>query len=248
MTQQTYTTLQELQRLDEEIDRIEARIAEFQPLLDEVEEPARDLRGEVETTEDRLKELKVEEDRLELGVKEKRERLEKLQDRLREVRNVREEAAVQAELDMVRRSVDSDEQEALSLLDQLRKLEDRLEEQQGELDDALEQIEPRRKELEEEREEARERLATLKVKREEVAGQIEKRDRKVYERIRSGGRDVAVAPLTHDGACSNCYGMVPVQRQNEIRHGAEMIRCEACGVILAPPTPVEGDEDDEDGE
>lgn len=245
MTQQTYSTLQELQRLDEEIDRMKSRVAEFDPLLEEVEEPAKELEGEVEATEDRLEEVELEERRLELAAEEKRGRLKKLEDRLNEVRNVREEAAVQAELDMVRRAVESDEQEALSLLDQIRTLEARLQEQEEALNEAREEIEPRRQELLEKQKEAQERLQDLEEERSSFAERIDESERKVYERIRSGGRDVAVAPLTADGACSNCYGMVPVQRQNEIRHGADMIRCEACGVILAPP---EGEQDGEDEE
>lgn len=249
MTQQTYSTLQELQRLDEEIDRLETEIRKYDPLIAQVEEPAKDLEGEVETTENRLQELELEERRLELAVEEKRERLGKLQDRLNEVRNVREEAAVQAELDMVRRSVESDEQEALSLLDQIRKAELRLDEQREALRREREAIEPRREELLTQQQEARGRLDEVKAEREGVAGRVDDRERRVYERIRSGGRDVAVAPLTADGACSHCYGMVPVQRRNEVRTGGAMIRCEACGVILAPPRGAneQGDEEQAGG-
>jgi hypothetical protein len=31
--------------------------------------------------------------------------------------------------------------------------------------------------------------------------------------------------------------VVPLQLQNEIRHGDALIRCEGCGVILAAPEP-----------
>ncbi len=34
---------------------------------------------------------------------------------------------------------------------------------------------------------------------------------------------------------------MPLQIQNEVRHGAELVRCEACGVILAT-SELEGDE------
>ncbi|NIP59041.1 MAG: hypothetical protein GWM92_12170, partial [Gemmatimonadetes bacterium] len=119
MTQKTHSALKELQRLDDAIDRAEARIAEFEPLLAEVDEPALELREEVENTRSRLKELKLEERRLETTAEEKRSRMNKLEERLKSVRNLREDAAVHAELDMVRRAVEADEQEALSLLDQI---------------------------------------------------------------------------------------------------------------------------------
>jgi NADH-ubiquinone oxidoreductase chain 1 len=62
---------------------------------------------------------------------------------------------------------------------------------------------------------------------------------RVYQAIRGGGSRAAVAELTEDGACGNCFGMVPLQHQNEVRHGESLIRCEACGVILAAPEPVD---------
>ncbi len=241
MTQKTHSALKELQRLDDAIDRAEARIAEFEPLLAEVDEPALELREEVENTRSRLKELKLEERRLETTAEEKRSRMNKLEERLKSVRNLREDAAVHAELDMVRRAVEADEQEALSLLDQIRKLELRLDELEEKLEEARARTEPRRQELLEERREAKEELAELREKRDAFADEIDRRERKLYEQIRSGGRDVAVAHLTADGACGNCYGMIPPQLQNELRHGDRMIRCEACGVILAPP-----DSEDED--
>jgi len=48
-----------------------------------------------------------------------------------------------------------------------------------------------------------------------------------------------VADLTEDGACGHCFGMVPLQLRNEVRHGRGLIRCEGCGVIL---TAQEGDQ------
>ena len=62
---------------------------------------------------------------------------------------------------------------------------------------------------------------------------------RIYEAIRGGGRRRAIAELTADGACANCFSVVPLQLQNVIRHGDRLIRCEACGVILAAAEPVE---------
>jgi hypothetical protein len=41
--------------------------------------------------------------------------------------------------------------------------------------------------------------------------------------------------------------MVPLQVQNEIRHGVGLIRCEACGVILATPAPEENEDGSSSG-
>lgn len=233
MTSQTRASLKELQRLDREIEKTRKRIREFDPLFEEVEEPALALESEVENTRGRVKEMKVEERRLELSADEKQARVKKLEERLKEVRNLREEAAVHAELDMVRRALEGDEQEALSLLDQIRKLELRLDEQEEALEEARAEIEPRKNELLDERASLQSELSVLQERRETFVGEIDDDELQIYERIKGGGRDVAVAELTPDGACSNCFSMIPLQRRHEVRHGNDMIRCEACGVILS---------------
>lgn len=235
MAEDTQVTLKELQTLDEEIDRVQARISDFDPLLAEVEEPALVLEEEAKATRDRLQQMKQDERRLEHSADDKRERLKKMQDRLNSVQNVREEAAVRAETDLLRRALETDEQEALALLDQIRRSEDLLEELDGKVSEAREEVEPRREELLSERGAFEKELEGLRQRRESFIEQIAEPERKVYESFRSGGRKVVVATLTDDGACGHCYGLVPLQKQNEIRHDTQMIRCEACGVILAPP-------------
>ena len=158
-----------------------------------------------------------------------------MQDRLNTVRNLREEAAVHAELDLVRRALEGDEQEALGLLDQIRKLEERLEELEAELEAAQAEVEPRRDELMAQQAAAGARLEELVAKRDAFAEQIDNGERRLYESIKAGGRTVVVAELTGDGACSHCFSMVPLQVQANVRSGVDVIRCEACGVILAAP-------------
>jgi predicted nucleic acid-binding Zn-ribbon protein len=236
MTQQTRTGLKELQRLDTRIHDARQRIHDFDPRFEEVEEPALILESELETSRNRLKEMKAEERRLERSVQEKRERVKKLDERLGGVRNLREEAAVSAELEMVKRALQSDEQEAMTLIDQVRKGEERVSELEAAFDEASELVEPQRKELLAEREEARKDLELLEKERESFAAGIDEEELRIYEAIRGKGQRAAVAELTEDGACGNCFGMVPLQHQNEIRHGDSLIRCEACGVILAAPS------------
>jgi predicted nucleic acid-binding Zn-ribbon protein len=235
MTDQRRKDLKQLQRLDLRIGEAKQRILAFEPRLEEVEKPALTLESELATTRTRVQEMKLEERRLELAAEEKRTRKLKLDERLGSVRNLREEAAVSAELEMVKRSMQNDEQEALGLLDQLRKAEDRAAELEGSYAEASALVEPQKKQLLEQLEQAKQELESLKVERSEFAKSLKTSELKTYDAIRAGGRTIAVADLTEDGACGHCYGMIPLQLQNEIRHGASLIRCESCGVILSAP-------------
>lgn len=247
MTDQTRNALKELQRLDEEIEEARARIDDIVERIADVDEPALALESEVGTTRGRLQELKVEERRVELSAREKGARIERLEERLKGVRNVREESAVSAELDMVKRSLESDEQEAYSLIDQVRKLGLQLEEQESALEQARAEIEPRRLELQQERADQESALAEMKSQRNAFVATVPDGEIRMYEGIRKGGRRRAVAALTEDGACGHCFSVLPLQLQNEIRHGRDLIRCEVCGVILAQPSPEEEEAADDEG-
>jgi predicted nucleic acid-binding Zn-ribbon protein len=232
MTQTAKHALKELQRLDREIKDAELKAESFGPELAAVETTALQLETEAAATRARLQEMKLDERRHELSANEKRTRSKVLQDRLAAVRNVREEAAVTAELDMVRRTLDAEEQDAMTLLDQIRKMEMKLQEQDERLAAARAEIEPRRQELIQAREATTAEAAELKRKRDEFARSVNPRQLQMYNSIRGRTGRQAVSELTHDGACGYCFSMMPLQIQNEVRHGSDLVRCEACGVIL----------------
>lgn len=241
MAENTRISLRELQQIDQDIDSLREGLDGFPERLEEVEGPALQLESELEATRKRLQDIKLEERRLELAADDKRARSKRLQERMNSVRNLREEAAVQAELDLVRRALEGDEQEALGLLDNIRKLEERVDELEGEVDAAVAEVAPRKKELLTEHEAQTAELDNLLARREAFAGQIDPAERRLYDSIKAGGRSVVVAELTADGACGHCFSVIPLQLQSNIRTGTEVIRCEACGVIIA--APVAGSEE-----
>ncbi|HSG08233.1 MAG TPA: hypothetical protein VLA36_07740 [Longimicrobiales bacterium] len=238
MTEHKRTALKELQRIDDRLEGTRKRIRDFDPLFAEVEEPALVLESELGTTQKRLQEMKVEERRLEVASEEKRDRVKRLDERLGSVRNLREEAAVSSELDMVKRALQSDEQEAYTLIDQIRKLEARRQELEVALAEAQSLVEPRMKDLLSQREEANADLVRVQGERDAFVAAMDPQEVRLYKSIRGDGSRRAVAELTEDGACGHCFGVVPLQLQSEVLHGNSMIRCEVCGVILAAPTPV----------
>jgi predicted nucleic acid-binding Zn-ribbon protein len=238
MTESTTNALKELQRLDREIRDAEQRAEAFIPQLDQVDGPALQLEAEASATKTRLTEMRLDERRHELSADEKRNRTRILQDRLNAVRNVREEAAVTAELEMVRRALEGEEQDALTLLDQIRKLELRYEEQEAKLAAARAEVEPRRQELIQGREAVLAEIVELKARREAFSKTMNPRQLQLYQGIRGRTGRQAVAELTADGACGHCFSVMPLQVQNQVRHGAELVRCEACGVILTAPEPA----------
>jgi len=232
MANSTMDSLRELQRIDQEVRKLKVEIEAFDPALAEVEEPALRLEGELGRHRTRLDQMKTDSRRLERGAEDKRDRMTRLEQRLTQVSNLREEAAVRTELDLVRGAVDAEEQEAMALFDQIRRLELTLEELESKAQEARQEVEPNQANLLAEREALRSQVADFQGRRVGLLEALGEAERKIYERFHQSGRQIVVAVLTEDGACGGCHSMVPLQRQNEVRRGVQMIRCEFCGVIL----------------
>jgi uncharacterized protein len=232
MTRTTMGSLWELQKIDTEIREIREGIQAFEPRLAEVEEPALELESELARSRERLEQMRVDARRLERSAEDKRARAGRLDERLNRVSNLREEAAVRTELDMVRRAIDADEHEALQLLEQVRRAELALEELEARTTEARGAVEPSQRALLDERRGLDERLEELTARREGVLETLGAPERRVYDSFHASGRRTVVAGLTEDGACGACFGVVPLQLRHEIRRGRELVRCEACGVIL----------------
>lgn len=241
MTDGSQKTLLDLQKIDAEIQQADRRKQEYGPQLEEVGETVTRLEGELEQARNRLNELTLDERRLESAARDKKARLDKLQERLNSVRNLREEAAVHAEADLVRRAMEADEHEALSVLDLIKRAEERIGELERDFQSAQAEVAPRRTELLEAQQAVQGEIDALNERRAGIAAQVPSDQRSYYERIQEKGRRVVVAALTEDGACGNCYAVIPLQLQNEVRRGGALIRCESCGVILAAPEPAPED-------
>lgn len=250
MTFSTIGSLRELQHLDRRIRDVNEEIEGFDPQLAEVEDPALRLEGELGQLRRRLEQMQEDARRLHRSTEEKKERSSKLEDRLNQVSNLREEAAVKAEADMLRRALEADEKDRIQLAEQIHRAELAEQDVAARSADARAEVGPRQEALLARRAELRERAAELRARRDAAMEQLGGAERRVYESFHASGRPVVVAVLTEDGACGHCFNMVPLQLQNEIRSGRDaMARCEACGVILtAEPEPEPQPEPEADPE
>jgi uncharacterized protein len=233
--QELHAALLALQELDDAIIQAQARVEEFGPQLDALEAPLAGVLKEHESTQARLAELREEVHRLQRNSAQKRERLQASEDRLGRVRNVREEAAVRAEIDLVARALDADETDLKQQSEQATRADLKLDDLQRQADRVRAEIAARRDELIAGRTEAETELKLLRERRENQAVRVDPQSRRLYERVRGGRSRLSLAPLTPEGACGNCFNVLPVQEQTEIRRGETLHRCEGCGVILYAP-------------
>ena len=230
--QETYEALLELQDLDSQMRQAKEKVRRFEPELEELDAPVAQAEQEAEAARKRLEELKAEGRRLERAAQDKRAQLQKYQEHLDKARNQREEAAARTEIDLIRKAVEADEDDAMSLMEQVTRMELKVEDLEKRLESIREETAPKRQELVTARDEASSQLSLLADQRQNKLVRLTDDAARLYERIRGGKTTVALATLTPDGACGHCFSMIPIQEQNEIRRKKALHRCEACGVIL----------------
>lgn len=232
----TVEALLSLQDIDAAIDERTQRLKELTHEIAQQEEDLEALEGKAEVARKKVEEAEAELRKIERSVQAGRATLKRLEARAQEVQNMKQHLAARAEVDAARRNLRVAEEDAL---DAMQDLED------GKA--ALEEVE---RELTARSQEHRARVAEAREESKALEQEIDiQRDRKknretrlgaaalrLYQKVRSGRTRRVLAPLTQDGVCGNCFTMIPLQRQADIRSGRKLEICEGCGVILyAPP-------------
>jgi uncharacterized protein len=230
-----HASLVELQKLDDEIRAAESRLEEFGPRLRSLDDPVAALEAERQATAERLEKLRHDARKLEHGATQKKERLRMYQERIQKSRKLSDESAARAELDLIRRAIVADEQESTELATQVTRTDLKLDDLARQIERKRTELKPQHEEIEAERSKAESELQLLRDRRAAMAATVATPALRVYDRIRSGRNRRGIAPLTDEGACGQCYNVLPVQEQEIVRRGQELHRCEQCGIILYAP-------------
>ena len=161
---------------------------------------------------------------------------ERRKQKLDQVRNAKEASALMTELDLARSVLAQEENDWVRSADAVVQLEHKVHVEELNLK-AVEAAQAtdraalaeRRRALELEHE------AALRD-RDTTAALIDKPLRTRYDRLRRSRTNDVVVPLV-GGACGGCHTAVPLNRRSQIKAGAVLDGCEACGAILYPSEP-----------
>jgi uncharacterized protein len=230
--QELHAALLALQQIDDEIDTAQARVDAFTPRLETLEAPVTAVRRDLDMTVAKFEEMRAEHARLEINAQQKEERLQAYHERLERARTSREESALRAELDLVRGALDADRADLKHVGEQTTRTDLKVDDLRRQLDKAESAIADERGALLEQRQEAATELAALRERRENLVVRLDPSSRRLYERVRGQRSRRVLAPMTEEGACGNCFNVLPLQEQTEVRRGETLHRCEGCGVIL----------------
>lgn len=225
--------LLDLQAKDTALNQAESRLATLDEETRQLDQHLQQVRDSLDIARRALADGQRRRDELEAKIESYRTLQERRRHRLDQVKNPKEASAVMAELDLARSVMAKEETEWVRSADAVVQLELKVQNEEQHLN-ALEssqsaeraRVAERRAVLESERNAAREQ-------RDATAAHVDKPLRIRYDRLRRTRNSDVVVPLM-GGACGGCHTAVPLNRRSQIRSGAVLDGCEACGAILYP--------------
>jgi uncharacterized protein len=206
-------------------------LSEDTAALDQVLQQARE---NLETARRAAADGQKRRDDLENKIESYRTLQERRQQRLEHVRNPKEASTLMAELDLARSVMAKEEGEWVRSADAVVQLELRVQAEELNLKAVEAAQAPERAAVAERRTALEAERDSALHQREASAAQIDRQLRSRYDRLRRTRTSDVVVPLVN-GACGGCHTTVPLNRRGQIRSGAVLDGCEACGAILYPP-------------
>jgi uncharacterized protein len=173
-------------------------------------------------------------DELEAKIESYRVLQDRRRQRLEHVRNPKEASTLMAELDLARSVMAKEEGEWVRCADAVVQLELKVQSEELNLKAVEAAQAPDRSRVAERRAALEAERATALREREASAATIDRTLRTRYDRLRRTRTSDVVVPLL-GGACGGCHTAVPLNRRSQIKSGAMIDGCEACGAILYPP-------------
>ena len=223
--------LLDLQAKDTAIAEMDARIGAVDADVAMLDRDLDRARGARDTAQRAAADGARRRDELETKIESFRQLQERRRQRLEFVRNPKEASTLMAEMDLGRSVLAKEEGDWVRSADTVDALQGRVGEEEEKLIGVEAEQQPRRTELAERRAQLQVERDLLVRRREEAASLLERTLRIRYERLRKARTSVVVVALSGD-ACGACFTAVPRNRRSQIRSGALLEGCEACGVIL----------------
>lgn len=230
--QELHAALVALQDIDDEIATATRRVQAYAPRLETLLAPVTAAERELTSTRTRLEEMRAEFERLQKNAEQKEEKQEAYYARVEKARTTQDEGVLRMELDLVRGALEADRDDLKRISDQITRTDLKVDELERTLAAAREAVAEELATVEADRDAAQAELDLLLEKRENQAVRLDQKDRRLYERVRGQYSRRVVSPMTEEGACGNCFNILPLQEQAEVRRGESLHRCEGCGVIL----------------
>lgn len=211
------------QRIEFEKERraITERVEQLAAMLADLEREQTDKRDKLKEAERWYKERERE-------LKEDNEKIRRAQARLNALTKAKEYAAVQREIEALRRGNAQKEEEILKLLAVMDEFKGAVEEESKKLDTMRAELDAEQATTGVRVRELDERLNGLSAEHKSHEGNIPGDILRRYRRIQGAWQGMAVVPVNSKGSCGGCHHQIPPQMYNILLRQNSLESCPYC--------------------
>ncbi len=228
--------LEQLQRVADEIDRLEAKRRESTEERDRIQENLQEAERILAEQETRAHEFDMGRRKLELSVKADKDKMARVKSRLGDVKTSREYQAVLAEISATKQSVGEHEEALAREAEELEKVNAEIEVMQEKIRGVREDLEAAEASLGAVLEEVEPSVVQCRAQEETLLKSMPREVVDRYRLIRSRRGGLAVVEA-RDEACTACFMRIPPQLYIEVIRRSRVVQCPNCHRILIPPSP-----------
>lgn len=221
----------ELQTVDAQIYRLLAE-KEAQPeTIAQLDQSLDEKKKNLAEAEKKLLDLQKQKKERELDLGAKEETIKKTQTQLYQLKTNKEYAAMLKEIAGIKADISTIEDKIIVIFDQLDAGKAQVEKEKQVLAQEEKIINAEKNKIQLRCKEIDDKLAQLKVEREKITPNIDKKIFNQYERVLKGREGLAIVPVKNY-SCGGCFMNVPPQVVNLIRMYERIVTCEVCQRIL----------------
>jgi predicted nucleic acid-binding Zn-ribbon protein len=223
--------LEELQQIDLEVDQVKAALAAAPARKGEIEAGIQEARRTYDAERLRLDQNERERRQLETLLGMERDKVKKWEGRLGEIRTPREYAALSREIDISKKSNESQSEQVRELTAAALEIRAALDAQGERLADVEEAAQAQLAGLGQEVAEGEARLAALAARRAEASALVDPALLSKYENIKRRRAGVAVSPVV-GSTCRGCHRNIPPQLSIVLARADSIETCPNCHRII----------------
>ena len=222
----------DLQSVDLEVDQRNARLEEIDRLLGD-DRVLKAARAKQTTLGKQSEEIAGRQQDFDLAIATFTQRIEAAETKLYNgtITNSRELGDLQADIGMLKRQRDEEEERLLYVFEELEQTEGELRTLTTRLTAAERKWESDQAYMTEERHDMQREIAELSVKRNAMASHVPPADLALYTHVRKRHAGHAVA-IMRDGTCVSCRVALPSKLATDVRAAKTSVRCPSCGLIM----------------
>ena len=220
-----------LHQFDRDIRELKAHLDERQLQFEQHQQRLETAKGQLEEKMDALKREKVRGEEIETDIKASETRYKECSYQLLNLKDQKSYDAMKMQLQDIRESIDSKENEGLETLNKVEELNKTVEMYQGKIDEEVARLEQEEKDIAAEREKQAPELEAMVQKRTSYAEQIAKPVLDKYEKLLSHADKKPMVEL--DGrSCTGCYSEITLDAYERVKMMEEVVTCLTCGKIV----------------